>query len=571
MKPQFRPTTVVGAFMRRTTAVVFSTLLACLAAAAPASAALQLTNSFVSSKGWVKPGETYPLTVTVTNPDAAPADGGTISIAPVPGMTFTKVEGGEGGSIQGGSVKWNVGSVPAGGRNRIVVEGRVASTAEDPQIVWKDLSTTATGPVGTVTSHGPKVIPASDAYNSARYGDRPFPVVPVDYLDRKHAATSGSNLLERKINDPGTAGSTFNLYQEMSYNQLFPHADVPSVGVATAGWDYKPGFAFTKNTAKVDTCTGVTTATLPGETGYTTGNPQRVADGWYQLPGTTQYYGQDSNGSAIIGSAAGVGALQSIDSGCGPAGKAVFDAATIADPDIDYDEFDTDKDGVVDFFMMVFAGRGGNGDSQIPSTDGAYDNIWPHSSSLEESFADPTTGITGYVSDDQATDQLGRPLWYTDESYTKRTTDNKGDKLIAHTRVGPYNVNPETAITKASVISHEYGHSLGLPDFYSTGSRETYGSWTLMATDHSQHIDVFGRQELGWLVPRVLEKGKTEVKNAVDSTHDTHRTRSRATASTTARGTSPSCRRGRSSTRRRSRPAATCSGRRPATTSGARR
>ena len=36
-------------------------------------------------------------------------------------------------------------------------------------------------------------------------------------------------------------------------------------------------------------------------------------------------------------------------------------------------------------------------------------------------------------------------------------------------RVGPYNVNPETAIDHASVISHEYGHSLGLPDYYSTG------------------------------------------------------------------------------------------------------
>ena len=35
----------------------------------------------------------------------------------------------------------------------------------------------------------------------------------------------------------------------------------------------------------------------------------------------------------------------------------------IADPEIDYDDFDTDKDGVVDFFMMVFTGLGGNGDS----------------------------------------------------------------------------------------------------------------------------------------------------------------------------------------------------------------
>ena len=74
-------------------------------------------------------------------------------------------------------------------------------------------------------------------------------------------------------------------------------------------------------------------------------------------------------------------------------------------------------------------------------------------------------------------------------------------------RVGPYNVNPETAIEHASVISHEYGHSLGLPDYYSTGSRETYGSWTLMATDYSQNIDIIGKKELGWVVPQVLAAG----------------------------------------------------------------
>ncbi len=90
-------------------------------------------------------------------------------------------------------------------------------------------------------------------------------------------------------------------------------------------------------------------------------------------------------------------------------------------------------------------------------------------------------------------------------------------------RVGPYNVNPETAIDKASVISHEYGHSLGLPDFYSLGSRETYGDWNLMATDKSQNMDVFSRQELGWIVPQVLEPGqKTTVSDWKDSKKDTH-------------------------------------------------
>ena len=57
-----------------------------------------------------------------------------------------------------------------------------------------------------------------------------------------------------------------------------------------------------------------------------------------------------------------------IDSACGPTGKAVYDAAQIADPEIDYSDFDTDKDGVVDFFMMVFAGVGGHGESQTSAS-----------------------------------------------------------------------------------------------------------------------------------------------------------------------------------------------------------
>ena len=259
-------------------------------------------------------------------------------------------------------------------------------------------------------------------------------------------------------------------------------------------------------------CTAFSNASLPAE-GYKTGN--RISNGWYQLPGDTQYYGLDGKGSALIGALGGVGALQDIDSGCGPTGKAVYDAAAIADPEIDYDAYDTDKDGVVDFFMMVFAGLGGNGDSQV---NGGYDNIWPHSSDLQNGYTD-ANGEKGYVSDDQSHDLEGRPLFWTDAGRTAKTTTDTG--IPVRVRVGPYNVNPESAIEHASVISHEYGHSLGLPDYYSTGSRETYGQWTLMATDYSQNIDVIGKKELGWLVPRVLEPGERVASNWQDTKRDT--------------------------------------------------
>jgi immune inhibitor A len=494
---------------------------------------LLLENSFVSGVGWVKPGATYPFRVFVRNFTSNAATGAAVTI-PVPdGTTFTNATalGGSGTcSVGGGAgITWTIGTVAAAGADAptiktCVVEARADTTNQDPQIVWKNLSSTATlsydgGPAGGIasTSHGPKVIPESEIYDTARYGDRPFPVVPVDYFDRKHAEAHTGDLLAEKINSPDIPGSTFNLYQEMSYGQLFPNGTVPSAGIASRDWSYEPDFQFSELQPQ-GACHGATLKDARGTPVY----DRRIVNGWYQLPGTTDYYGDDRFGpGSLVGAIAGVGAIFAIDDACGPTGKAVYDAAQIADPEIDYSDFDTDKDGVVDFFMMVFAGIGGNGASQTSVPP--YDNIWPHSSSLEFYFSNQGPyGQQGYVSDDQLKDLEGRPLYYTDGGATTMTTSVTA--FPVYVRVGPYNVNPEAAIDRASVISHEYGHSLGLPDFYSTGSRATYGDWNLMATDKSQNMDVFSKQELGWAIPRVLEPGSTLTATGWrDSKVNTHR------------------------------------------------
>jgi M6 family metalloprotease-like protein/LPXTG-motif cell wall-anchored protein len=445
-------------------------------------------------------------------------------------MTWTQARAAAGtAALSGGTVTWKVASVPAGSTLALVLEARAKTTAQEPTVVWRDISSIATVTAGGATkriaSHGPKVIPSSGGFESARYGDRPFPVVPVDYVDFKHTASAAE--LDKTINDPANPSSTFNLFQEISFGQLYPHGTVGSAGVASRPVAASDRLKFSKpEPTQTNTCTGTTTVNpLDGtpSSGYT----ERVNDGWYQLPGMRNYYGQDANGSALVGAVAGVAALQAIDSGCGPTAKAAYDAAVVADPDIDYSDFDTDKDGVVDFFEVIFQGCGGNGDSQTAGALGSCgeapnDNIWPHSSSLEFTYTDPTTGLSGYISHDQLKNLEGQPLWYTDKSYTAKTTRNTGDALKVFVRVGPYNVNPETAIDKASVISHEYGHSLGLPDYYSTGSRETYGDFTLMATDKSQNMDVIAKKELGWIVPDVLEPSKTKaVKDWQDSKIDT--------------------------------------------------
>ena len=76
-----------------------------------------------------------------------------------------------------------------------------------------------------------------------------------------------------------------------------------------------------------------------------------------------------------------------------------------------------------------------------------------------------------------------------------------------------------------------------------------------MATDQSQNMDVFGKQELGWLVPRVLEPGQTEFTADRTRKLNTHRidwqqpngtpyTLHRPERRQRRRRTSPSCRAG---------------------------
>ncbi len=474
---------------------------------------LTVRNSFVSSVGWVKPGEGYPFRVIVENPTTDDATGVVVTVEEPAGTDFLFTTESQGTAVVSGDITWTLGTLPAGATATMVVQAEADTFADDAEIVWKNISSTATltydgGPAGLMSmGHGPKVIPVDSTYDSARYGDRPFPVVPVDWFDRKHDPEHTAELLSAKINSPDVVGSTFNLFQEMSLGQLFPMGTVPSAGIASADFSGQT-FEFTDPEPQ-GACTGTTFKDTAGTPVY----GERIKDGWYQMPGDTNYYGADrfTFGGSIGGAQLGVGPLLQIDDACGPTGKAVYDAAHIADPEIDYNDFDTDKDGVVDFFMMVFVGLGGNGDSQINGTP-PYDNIWPHSSSLEFYYTDPDTGLTGYISNDQLKSLSGVPQCWTSTAYqvSDDCAANGGtglDSLPVFVRVGPYNVNPEEAIDRASVISHEYGHSLGLPDFYSLGSRDTYGDWNLMATDKSQHMDIFSKQELGWIVPEVLQPG----------------------------------------------------------------
>lgn len=121
----------------------------------------------------------------------------------------------------------------------------------------------------------------------------------------------------------------------------------------------------------------------------------------------------------------------------------VSEAATLANPDVNYANFDNDNNGSVDGVYVIYAGYG--------EEAGASSNaIWAHAWSLA----------------------------------TPITLDGK--------TISKYSCSPElrsntgTNITNIGVICHEFGHVLGAPDFYDTdytagGSFSGTGYWDMMA------------------------------------------------------------------------------------------
>ncbi|MBR1873229.1 MAG: M6 family metalloprotease domain-containing protein [Bacteroidales bacterium] len=104
------------------------------------------------------------------------------------------------------------------------------------------------------------------------------------------------------------------------------------------------------------------------------------------------------------------------------------EACKLADSDVDFSQYDHDGDGIVDMLLFYYAGYN--------QAEGASNTIWPHQWSQQYS------------------------------SYA----DNKYD----NTKIGNYFCTSElkgtsgTSMCGIGTTCHEFGHSLGLPDFYDT-------------------------------------------------------------------------------------------------------
>ena len=181
----------------------------------------------------------------------------------------------------------------------------------------------------------------------------------------------------------------------------------------------------------------------------------------------------------------------------GQVSEAIAEALSIADSTVDFTQFDSDSDGVIDAITIVHSGYAaefGGIDTYGASRE---DRIWSHKGSMI-------------------------PAWTSSESVS----------------VTDYNINPGlwntsgTAIGRVGVIAHELGHFFGLPDLYdydtstSGGSLGSgIGSWGLMANSwgftgdqlNPPHMSAWSKIELGWVAPTTLTTAGTYTANQVET------------------------------------------------------
>src|SRR5437667_6813809 len=166
----------------------------------------------------------------------------------------------------------------------------------------------------------------------------------------------------------------------------------------------------------------------------------------------------------------GADSVTGVDDANGPIYRLVTEAVRAADPTVNFAQFDTNGDGVVDHLMVIHAGAG---QESSPSNK---DLIWSHRWAVLD--ADPTT---------------------------------PGSQSLTADGVQIYGYTMESEDFVIGTVAHEFGHDLGLPDLYDTdGSSHGAGIWDIMsegswngnpAGSSPAHMSAWSLMRLGWVTP----------------------------------------------------------------------
>jgi M6 family metalloprotease-like protein len=170
----------------------------------------------------------------------------------------------------------------------------------------------------------------------------------------------------------------------------------------------------------------------------------------------------------------------------------ITEAITLANPDVNYANFDNDGDGTVDGVYVVYAGYG-------EATSGIDNTIWPHAGSIP---------ILNY-------DGVAISKYSCSNELTAGTSD----------------------ITTIGVICHEFGHVCGAKDYYDTdyatsGQYDGTGYWDVMATgvydgalsgSKPAHFNPYEKIRAGWATSKLLNSAASITISDIAASPDIYR------------------------------------------------
>ena len=182
-------------------------------------------------------------------------------------------------------------------------------------------------------------------------------------------------------------------------------------------------------------------------------------------------------------------------------GDFMMDAVAAADAlGVDFTLYDNDQDGYIDFVYVIYAGFG-EADTHILNT------IWPHNWDMMSNF------YYGYT---------------TQSTYYYRNANDFRLPQYDGLYLNDYACSPCLRSTgeRAGIgtFSHEFGHVLGLPDYYPAVGNANYGqvrsyspgSWSIMGYACYTNLgrtpcnySVYDKYFLGWLTPSVPEHNRS--------------------------------------------------------------
>lgn len=146
-------------------------------------------------------------------------------------------------------------------------------------------------------------------------------------------------------------------------------------------------------------------------------------------------------------------------------GVAIKEALEYLDPTVDFSEYDLDKDGVIDNIFFFYSGYG-------QADTGNKDYVWPHQ-----------WDYVGYTADYGSKLELPRLFVDGVEMRTYACSNELNGSYQIPEEKRPY-------LDGIGAFCHEYGHVLGLPDFYTTGGTGTSNLGYYSIMDHGSYNDL---------------------------------------------------------------------------------